>query len=279
MIKKLGVAMLLGATVSAQAAVDNFDGYSGSLFGENGGSASGTISWTSSWTDPGPNSSATIIPAAMGSINGFASSDPFAEYQLTTSTSNIDQHESTRTFTPQTGTSTVYVYGLISVGRTGGVNTTGSFGGFGIYSGGSELFLIGERFELGVWGIQVNGTNLNGTSGDSTVSLGNFTTTLLVAAIDQAANTISLFVNPDFSQTIAANSAAFTLNYGGNNDSFDTIRLRAGNENTGNTWQYDNINVTDVSPFAAVPEPSSLSLLAGPAILGAWFYVRRRRRA
>ena len=29
--------------------------------------------------------------------------------------------------------------------------------------------------------------------------------------------------------------------------------------------------------FTVVPEPSSLSLLAGPAILGAWFYVRRRR--
>ena len=31
------------------------------------------------------------------------------------------------------------------------------------------------------------------------------------------------------------------------------------------------------SQIAQVPEPSSLSLLAGPAILGAWFYVRRRR--
>jgi hypothetical protein len=29
--------------------------------------------------------------------------------------------------------------------------------------------------------------------------------------------------------------------------------------------------------FTVVPEPSSLSLLAGPALLGAWFYVRRRR--
>jgi hypothetical protein len=29
--------------------------------------------------------------------------------------------------------------------------------------------------------------------------------------------------------------------------------------------------------FTVVPEPSTLSLLAGPAILGAWFFVRRRR--
>ena len=31
------------------------------------------------------------------------------------------------------------------------------------------------------------------------------------------------------------------------------------------------------SQIAQIPEPSSLSLLAGPAILGAWFFVRRRR--
>ena len=29
--------------------------------------------------------------------------------------------------------------------------------------------------------------------------------------------------------------------------------------------------------FTVVPEPSTVSLLAGPAILGAWFFVRRRR--
>jgi len=29
--------------------------------------------------------------------------------------------------------------------------------------------------------------------------------------------------------------------------------------------------------LAVIPEPSSLSLLAGPALLGAWFFVRRRR--
>ncbi len=29
--------------------------------------------------------------------------------------------------------------------------------------------------------------------------------------------------------------------------------------------------------FTVVPEPSSLALLAGPALLGAWFFVRRRR--
>ena len=31
--------------------------------------------------------------------------------------------------------------------------------------------------------------------------------------------------------------------------------------------------------LSIVPEPSSLALLAGPALLGAWFFVRRRRSA
>ncbi len=31
--------------------------------------------------------------------------------------------------------------------------------------------------------------------------------------------------------------------------------------------------------FPFVPEPSSFALLAGPVLLGAWFFVRRRRQA
>ena len=47
-----------------------------------------------------------------------------------------------------------------------------------------------------------------------------------------------------------------------------------GNFNGGSANQnlvVDNLSIT------VVPEPSSLSLLGGPAILGAWFYLRRRR--
>ena len=40
---------------------------------------------------------------------------------------------------------------------------------------------------------------------------------------------------------------------------------------------YSNSGNNYVASFTVVPEPSTLSLLAGPAILGAWFFVRRRR--
>jgi len=33
-----------------------------------------------------------------------------------------------------------------------------------------------------------------------------------------------------------------------------------------------------VSPPKSVPEPSPLTLLAGPCLLGAWMFLRRRRR-
>ena len=50
---------------------------------------------------------------------------------------------------------------------------------------------------------------------------------------------------------------------------------------TGNNGDFSGGAILDTGAFAAnftvVPEPSSLSLLAGPAILGAWFFVRRRR--
>jgi PEP-CTERM motif len=279
MIRKAALTIALaGCSLGAHAAVDNFDGYTGSLFGQSGGSTTGSIAWTGGWSDQGFGSSGNLISSNLGSVNGFGSSAPYVEYPLNNSQGGANALESTRTFTAQSSNNAVvYVYSLVSVGNGNGpVNTTGSFGGLGIFSGTNELFLIGERFQQPTWGLQVNNLTLNGMSGDSAVSLGNFTTTLLLAKIDQAANTISLFVNPDFSQTEASNTAAVSLNYGTLPDSFDTVRLRAGNANTGNVWQFDNVNVTNISPFA-VPEPSTLALLTGPALLGAWFSIRRRR--
>ena len=50
---------------------------------------------------------------------------------------------------------------------------------------------------------------------------------------------------------------------------------------TGFNGDFSGGAILDTGTFAAnftvVPEPSTVSLLAGPAILGAWFFVRRRR--
>jgi hypothetical protein len=47
------------------------------------------------------------------------------------------------------------------------------------------------------------------------------------------------------------------------------VRVFSESQGVGENVGFNNL--------AIVPEPSSLSLLAGPAILGAWFFVRRRR--
>ncbi len=52
------------------------------------------------------------------------------------------------------------------------------------------------------------------------------------------------------------------------------------NSNTNEGDQYlNNGGANYTATFSVVPEPSSFALLAGPAILGAWFIVRRRRHA
>lgn len=52
------------------------------------------------------------------------------------------------------------------------------------------------------------------------------------------------------------------------------------NSNTNEGDQYLNNGGFNYSAtFSVVPEPSSFALLAAPALFGAWFVVRRRRRA
>ena len=111
----------------AQASLDNFDGYTGTLYGQNGGSASGGISWTSPWGDQGFGSSPYIVQNPLGSINGFASSTPYVEYPVDNSQGGLNVLEAIRGFTSQAGQPAIYVYGLVSVGGvSGGFRTINS---------------------------------------------------------------------------------------------------------------------------------------------------------
>lgn len=258
----------------SQAAVDDFTGYSGSLYGNNGGNASGSISWTGAWSDQGFASSPNVINGALGTVNGFSSSAPYVEYPLNNSQGGINVLEATRGFTFQSG-NTLFIYGLVAVGNSGTLNTSSSFGGIDLYEGSTEKLLIGERFGQSDWGATTSSA-LGSSGNNSTVSLGNYTTALIVGKLDQSANQFTFWVNPDFSKTESLNAPAFSLSWNsGDDDDVDTIRLRGGNANNGNTWQFDNINMTQISPFA-VPEPSTLAI-AGLSGLAALLVIRRRR--
>lgn len=73
-----------------------------------------------------------------------------------------------------------------------------------------------------------------------------------------------------FSLTGSAGGVNFTSSNAGIS-SIDNLRIFNFNQGPGANLGFDNL--------AIVPEPSSLALLAGPALLGAWFFVRRRHRA
>jgi hypothetical protein len=49
----------------------------------------------------------------------------------------------------------------------------------------------------------------------------------------------------------------------------DNVRFFNFNQGPGANFGFDNLSI--------VPEPSNLALLAGPALLGGWVFVRRRR--
>jgi len=230
------------------------------LFGRSGGdSPTGNISWTSNWGDTGFGNSPNAVLASLGSVNGFASTSPYIEKTL-------GFLEATRSFTSQSNQSSVWTYALAVLGKSGGISISDSFGGIGLYgaSGTSEKFLIGQRFGQSFWGATSNGTNLNGAASNSSTSIGNFTATSIAVKLNQQANTLDFYVNADFRKTRQQNPAAFTLNYGINNDDVDQIRLRGGNFANGNTWQFDNVNISQTNPYS-VSSLTNLSHTGSPA--------------
>lgn len=242
-------------SVSGDVGVDNFTGYSGSLYSQSGGTG-----WSGNWSDQGYASSPNVIQSPLSNVNTVVSSAPYVEYPLNNSMGGINILEATRTMSSTVSSGTVYVYGLMAVGSASGgsFSTADSYGGIGLYNGTTEKFLIGQQWQSAYWGATASG-NLNGAGANSATSIGGFATTLVCARIDFTARTLTLWVNPNFNQTESCCASSASFNFGGNDASFNVVRLRAGNANNGNKWQFDNINLTTVSPFAAFGPTASVS--------------------
>ena len=86
--------------------------------------------------------------------------------------------------------------------------------------------------------------------------------------------TFSLTYNGGTSYSFSLTGSVGGINFNSGNggiSSIDNVRFFNFNEGPGANFGFDNLSI--------VPEPSSLALFVGPALLGAWFCVRRRRTA
>ena len=146
-----------------------------------------------------------------------------------------------------------------------------------------------------------NGLNLgtfNVSAGDSLTFIGgevltfknaasNVTAAFISYSIDGAAFTpFSLAFNQDNvngtagDQRWAQTNDTVNLLTGLANGSHTLSFFGSASTNDGTGTVFDNRGGANyTASFTVIPEPSSLSLIAGPAILGAWMFIRRRRRA
>lgn len=111
-------------------------------------------------------------------------------------------------------------------------------------------------------------------SGDWMLNDGGSDFSAGTTALANTAYSFSLTYNGGTSYSFSLTGSAGGINFNSGNggiSSIDNLRLFNFNQGGGANFGFDNLSI--------VPEPSSLVLLAGPALLGAWFFVRRRRTA
>ncbi len=109
-------------------------------------------------------------------------------------------------------------------------------------------------------------------SGDWMLNDGGSDFSAGAAATANTAYSFSLTYNGGSSYSFSLTGSAGGVNFSSGNagiSSIDNLRIFNFNQGPGANFGFDNLSI--------VPEPSSLALLAGPALLGAWFFVRRRR--
>jgi hypothetical protein len=261
MFTKIALGLLVvGMTTSmfaASSASDDASTYTSWTTGSTGGSGFST------WTISAPTNTAAFIgdsttngSATSGNIN--TSSKSFGLF------ANGATADATRSFTG----------GSLAVGDTfslafdnGNVQTGGTVG-FGLQNStgtnGFEFFFVGGASKYTVSG-----------AADVLTSHG-FTA-------DGMTTSFSLTSSTAFSFSITFNTGTpttetFTGSLKNGVTALDKFRLFNANAGDANVSGRQQNNAFFNSPsLTAVPEPSTLSLIGGPAILGAWMFIRRRR--
>lgn len=219
----IGVAPDAGAAIFAR---EDFNYSNGNLAGNNGG-----LGWSSGWAN------AAGTPAVTGG-KGVVSS--------------VDNQQGTRLISslqepPVGGTKIVWVsFEGQQNTNVAGSTTTNSYGGLGLYRGGTEQLLIGKAWPGPYeWRAGTNGGLVGPPVPVSTLSL-----TKVVARItmvDAATDTLDVWINPADTSSVAALGAP-QITRTDADLSFDTLRLRGGEGDAGVTtegWTFDAVTAGD----------------------------------
>lgn len=138
----------------------------------------------------------------------------------------------------------------------------GCFGGLHFYTGTNEKLLTGETWLRNSWSCD---DKMGGETGETnllpltTVVVGEWHTMVVKNQFRAGLNTlVTVWLDPDFTKSEVGQAyPPFTVSM---DDTFDTIRLRAGN---GSAFaEYTNIVLTATSPFAAATAPGLLTITA-----------------
>jgi hypothetical protein len=262
-------ALAASGVASAFTAVEHFDYAAGTdIQGQSGGTG-----WTGVWTT---DTDGTYVATSPGlTYPGISSSGNMA---LITPAANVAATSTIYRDIAQSFSNGVFYVGFMAMRTV--TNDISRYFGLALFDGGTERILIGQGSGYGDWTInQIFGV---GTlhSGVSAQSNAYLLAKFELSAI--GAETVTFWVNPDFSQTEALNTPVGGTSYTTTNDlgTITRIRIGGGGPSGGQVasphW-LDEITISTLSPFA-IPEPSVIALLAAAASLAATASVLRRRR-
>lgn len=145
----------------------------------------------------------------------------------------------------------------LSVGQTFSLDIAVNFRngnkGFSLFDGATEIF----NLNIGGDDYTINGSSIGATYSSTAI----FNVSLTQTSLTSGAYSV-LYNATTYNGSFTGLASGFKLYNSGTN---------GGGDGAADNLYFNNLSI--------VPEPSSLALIAGPALLGAWFLVRRRRSA